>query len=235
MRAASTWRRWRNVAVILILAQFAGGAAFSQDRPLLEPLRIGYTQSDVVGEQLRHSAPLQAALRRKGYVPDWHVFTEGLDAVSSLDAGKLDIALNIPLGDVVAAKRANLKMVFIAELRSIAPTCCELEQQFSDYILKRYTLSSEYLADRREDVLLILHRETIRILREPAQPQMSVRSSPTAVALGSGRRPAPVALTSPLNRAMMQRANETVRRLPAAAQGAGMVDLSDVNYWAPYE
>jgi hypothetical protein len=222
-------RRWWPIVVVFILVQ--AGTAFAQDRPLLEPLRIGYAQPDAVGEDLRRSASLEAALRRRGYVPDWRVFGDGLDAIRSLDAGELDLVLNVPLGHVVAAKRANLRMVFIAELRSIAPTCCELEQQFADHILKRYTLSSEYLADSREDVLLILHEETIRILRGSALPQMSARSAPTAVTLA----PQPSlagALISPLTRDTMQRASDDARRLHATT---GSTDLSDVNYWAPVE
>jgi hypothetical protein len=227
------WRRC-TIVIMVILVLAAGGGALAQDRPLLEPLRLGYARSDPVGEALRHSVSLQAALRRRGYIPDWHVFTEGLDAVRSLDAGELDLALNIPLGDVVAAKRANLKMVFIAELRSIAPTCCELEQQFSDHILKRYTLSSEYLADSREDVLLILHQETLRVLRAPA-PQMSARPGPTAVSIETGQPLLAGTLTSPITRDTMRRANEAAGRLPGIGPSSDPVNLSDVNYWAPYE
>ena len=220
--------RCRWIIIAVILTQIVGGAAFAQDRPLLEPLRIGYPQSSSLGDRLRMSGSLVSALRRKGFLTDWHVLSGGLDVVRSLDAGELDVALDISLGDVVAAKRANLKMVFISELRSIAPTCCELEQHFADHILKRYTLSSEYLADQR---LLILHRETAQVLRGTAQEQASAgrRAAPTAATFYDRQDLVPANPASLITRETMRQANDIIAgRMP----GVASVDLTDVNYWA---
>ena len=207
-----------------------GGAAFAQDRPLLEPLRIGYPQSSSLGDRLRMSGSLASALRRKGFLPDWHVLSGGLDAVRSLDAGDLDVALDISLGDVVAAKRANLKMVFISELRSIAPTCCELEQHFADHIEAVHALVGVPGGSARG---------------RSFDPASGNDAGPSRDGAGTGfgkpprstdrcdlqRRqdPVPANPASLVTRESMRQANDILAtRMPIAVS----VDLTDVNYWA---
>jgi len=159
------------------------GQALAQDRPLLEPFRIGYAQTEPIAERMRASAALERALRRKGFAVAWQGFDSGLAAIHALDAEQVDLALNVSLQDMVAAKGENLRMVFISELRSIAPSCCDLEELFAEHIFKRYTLSSEYFADRREDVLLIVHEQIIKVLQQgPEQlAAWDVRFGPVAL------------------------------------------------------
>src|SRR5882724_38167 len=97
------------------------GQALAQDRPLLEPFRIGYAQTERIAERMRTSVALERALRRKGFAVSWQGFDSGLGAIRALDAEQVDLALDVSLHDMVAAKRENLKMVLISELRSIAP------------------------------------------------------------------------------------------------------------------
>jgi len=147
----------------LLLAQQR--AALAQDRPLFEPFRIGYLPAEPIAERMRAAGTLDQALRRKGFVIFWQELDSGLAAVRALHAEEIDLALNVSLSDVVTAKREHLKMIFVAELRSIAPSCCDLEELFADHMFKRYSLSSEYFADRREDILLIVHQQMIRSLQ----------------------------------------------------------------------
>ena len=86
-------------------------------------------------------------------------------------------------------------MVMITELRSIAPICCDIEELYADHILKRYTLSSEYLADYREDVLLILQQETVRAFQLPHEDFGARVDSlePFSVRSASGERPVAIA------------------------------------------
>ena len=172
----------------LLLAQQR--AAMAQDRPLLEPFRIGYPQAEPIAEQMRAAAVLDRTLQRKGFAVVWHAFDNGLAAVRALHAEEIDLALNVSLSSVVTAKRENLKMVFVAELRSIAPSCCDLEELFADHMFKRYTLASEYFADRREDVLLIVHQDMIRILQRGPEHLESERKdlAPVPVALAADDR-----------------------------------------------
>ena len=171
----------------LLLAQQRAAAA--QDRPLLEPFRVGYPQGEPIAERMRAAGVLDRTLRRKGFVVVWHEYDRGLAAVRALHAEEIDLALNASLSDVVTAKRENLKMIFVAELRSIAPSCCDFEELFADHIFKRYTLASEYFADRREDILLIVHQEMTRTLqRGPEHLASEVRNlAPIPVASVGGR------------------------------------------------
>ena len=205
-----TMHWWKTVVAVVIVLT-SGGAPCAQDRPLLEPLRLGYTRTDTIADRLRDASSLEGALRRKGRVPVWREFGDGLAAIRSLDADEIDLALVIPLNDVIAAKRQNLKMVFISELRSIAPTCCDMDELFADHMFKRYTLSSEYLADHRENVLLILHQEMIKALQLAPH-----RTHPASINL--------------VSRDLMQ-----VGAVAAARSQAAPIDdtaeIADVNYW----
>jgi hypothetical protein len=189
----------RTLLLAAVLLAQQQRAALAQDRPLFEPFRIGYPQAEPIAERMRAAGTLDQALRRKGFVGVWQEFDSGLAVVRALHAEQLDLALDVSLSDVVTAKRENLKMVFIAELRSIAPSCCDLEELFADHIFKRYTLASEYFADRREDILLIVHQEMIRALqRGPDHLASEVRSAgPIPVALASERHPEPPMRAAP--------------------------------------
>ena len=205
-------------AVMLLLAL---RAAVAQDRPLLEPFRIGYARTETIAERMRATASLDQALRRKGFLVTWQDFDSGLAALRALDGEEVDLALDAALPDVIAARRENLKMVFIAELRTIAPSCCELEQLFADHTFKRYTLSSEYFADRREDVLLIVHQEMIRILQQPAQRKPRGPVGPV-----THLNPETEMIVTPVTRSTMQEVRATA---PAGLdQASAIVDVTDV-------
>jgi hypothetical protein len=204
---------WKSVVAVVVVLT-SGGAACAQDRPLLEPLRLGYTRADPIAERLRDAASLEGALPRKGFVPVWREFGDGLGAIRSLDADEIDLALVIPLNAVIAAKRENLKMVFIAELRSIAPTCCDMDELYADHMFKRYTLSSEYLADHRENILLILHQEINKVLQLRADAPHS--TSHGFVSPGS-----------------MRGGGLTNGARSRAAQIDDTAEIADVNYWGP--
>jgi hypothetical protein len=165
-----------------------------------------------VPKQCLSDAPtLKRELRRKGFVPVWQEFIDGLAAIRSLDANDIDVALVIALNDVVVAKRETRKMVLVSELRSIAPSCCDKGELFADHMLKRYTLTSEYLADYHEDVLLVLHQETIKLLEQ--RPD---------------RHPASVGF---VNRETMQRAGSAIGARSDIAQIDESAEIADVGYW----
>jgi hypothetical protein len=216
-------------AAMLLILPLCPAAA--QDRPLLEPLRIGYARNDALAGRLRAAASLERALRRNGFLVVWQDFESGLDAVRALHAERVDLALNASLHDVIVAKRDNLKMVFIGELRSIAPTCCDLEQFYADHMFKRYTLASEYFADRREDVLLIVHQEMTKALQQPpVQPEARHKTlGPIPVATIDRDQPGTSLVLAPVTRSSMQQ-SAVVALLDEAATG---IDLADVNYWLP--
>lgn len=212
------------LAALLITQQ---RAALAQDRPLLEPFRIGYPADEPIAERMQAAGALDQALRRKGFTATWLSFDSGLAAVRALHDEEVDLALNASLADVVAAKRENLKMVFVAELRSIAPSCCDLEQLFADQIFKRYTLSSEYFADRREDVLLIVHQEMIRALQR-GDNQLANESENHGPVLAGIRQQARV---GPVTRNIMKDVNAPTAHLSGNASPT--TDIADINYWLP--
>jgi hypothetical protein len=209
------------------------GTALAQDRPLFEPFRIGYAASDSIGERMRASTSLAQALRRKGFLLSWHKLESGIAAIRSLDVEEIDLALDVSLQDVVVAKRENLKMVFIAELRSIAPSCCDLFELFADHIFKRYTLSSEYFANSREDVLLIVYQEIIKTLqRQPEQLVFRDRNlGPIPVTQIDRQSPTPAGQVSLVTRETMEKARGESRASDDAS--ASMLDITDLNYWMP--
>jgi hypothetical protein len=221
------------LAAALLLA--LRGAALAQDRPLLEPFRIGYAQTEPIAERMRASAALERALRRKGFVVSWRGFDGGLEAVRALHAEEVDLALDVSLHDVVAAKRENLKMVFIAELRSIAPSCCDLEELFADHIFKRYTLSSEYFADQREDVLLVVHEQIIKALQQgPERLAILDRHiGPIPVARFDRRYSATADRVGLVTRSSMEEVRSAVGMLLPDESSATTIDIADINYWLP--
>jgi hypothetical protein len=209
------------------------GTALAQDRPLFETVRIGYAEGDSIGERMRVSASLVPALRRKGFLLSWRKLESGVAAIRALDAGETDLALDVSLQDVVVAKRENLSMVFIAELRSIAPSCCDQFEIFADHIFKRYTLSSEYFANNREDVLLIVYQEIIKTLQQrPEQLVFRDRNlGPIPVTHVDRHSPAPAGQVSLVTRESMEKAREESRASGDAS--AGPIDITDLNYWMP--
>lgn len=203
--------------------------ASAQDRPLLEPFRVGFARNEAIAGHMRATAALEGMLRRKGFLVTWLDFGSGLDAVRALDAERVDLALNVSLQDVIVARRENLKMIFIAELRSIAPTCCDLEQLYADHMFQRYTLSSEYFADQREDVLLIVHQQMTKALQRQRPEHLAAAQlnlGPIPVSMIDRRQAASEATVAPVTRSSMQES-------AAAAQLHETVDLADINYWLP--
>jgi hypothetical protein len=164
-------------AVVLLIAP--GGFAQAQDRPLIEPLKIGYVQTDLVGAQLRLSPTLARSLWRTGHVVIWQPFTDGLNALRALDSGQVDLVLNATVSDVVAARYEDRKMVFVLALQSTASRCSTFSvcDRTQDY----YTLSSEYLANSRDYVLLTLLREAVDTLQAPHAGTRASAVGPTAV------------------------------------------------------
>jgi hypothetical protein len=223
---------WILVAAAIVLTMIQ--CASAQDRPLLEQLRIGFMKSELMADHLQRSASLTQALRRKGFVVAWREYDGGLAAIRSLHTGQVDIALNIPLIDVISAKRENLKMVFIAELRSIAPSCCDIDKFLSDQTFKRYTLSGEYLADYREDIFLILHQQMLSVLQNHPAPdasELTRRSRP--VRSGSRLHSPSAVLMSPVTRELMVEVNKMARERDEFSDP--QIDLTDINYWMPGE
>jgi hypothetical protein len=216
-----------------VFALSLGGTAHAQDRSLFEALRIGYAANDLMGERLRSSATLEQALRRKGVLLSWHKLESGMATIRALDAETVDLALDVSLQDVVVAKRENLKMVFVAELRSIAPSCCDPLELFTDHIYKRYTLSSEYFADSRDDVLLIIHKEIIRTLQQPPE-QFSIRNlGPIPVVQAEQRSPETAVELHLVTRESMEQARDASRILSPGDASASTTDITDLNYWVP--
>lgn len=216
------------IAAALLLTQ--ARTALAQDRPLFEPFRIGYVASEPIAERLRASAALERALWRKGFVVAWRAFESGIGAIRALHTEDIDLALDLSLSDVIAAKRENLKMVFISELRSIAPSCCDVEELFFDHTFKRYTLSSEYFADQREDILSIVHQEIIRSLQQPPEHLAREQANLGPIPVAHTARPssAPHVRVALVTRKSME---QTVMLSEDAS--AAPVDIADVNYWRP--
>jgi hypothetical protein len=215
----------RICVAVAIFLQVLAGAASAQDRPLIEPLRLGYIQADSVGDRILNAVSLERALWRKGFTPDWHAYPDGLAAIRALDAGELDIALGLSISDVAAAKQADLAMVFVNELRTILPSTCEMEQAYADHTLKRYTLTNEYLANYREDILLTVHLETIRALQ---------RQDRSSRATNDKSRPDPVSPPPAVRAALVTRDLMLELGRSCAQRTVGpVVELTDINYWMP--
>src|SRR5262249_12272039 len=85
---------WKCV-ILGALVQISGTTVAAQDRPLIEPLRIGYAQSEAIGERMRERTSLERTLWQKGFSPVWRVYPDGLAAVRALDAGEIDITLAV--------------------------------------------------------------------------------------------------------------------------------------------
>ena len=224
---------WKLIAAG-VLTLSLDGAALAQDRPLLEPFRIGYAENDSVGQRMRASARLDQTLRRKGFLLSWHKLESGVAAIRALDADSVDLALDVSLQAVIIAKRENLKMVFIAELRSIAPSCCDLLEVYADHMYKRYTLSSEYFANFREDVLLIIYQEIIWTLQQPLEQFAIWSLGPIPVVYASQQGRGTAGDLSLVTRGSMEQTQEASRMLISGDDAsAGTIDISDINYWMP--
>jgi hypothetical protein len=213
--------RWQLLFAAAIIQLF-GGIASAQDRPLLQPLKIGYVRHEGAADHLRHSQTLENSLWRRGSQPYWQGFDNGLAAIRALDSGEVDIVLDASLDDVFVSKQANLAMVFIAELHS-SSFCCNLEQALADQIDIRYTLSSEHLASYREDILLILYQELKSRLHHArakiSAGAIAVAQSPQLTSLNS---------VSLVSRGSMQKAASLRPRFRTET-----IDITDVNYWLP--
>jgi hypothetical protein len=216
---------WIVVAAAILFTMIR--CALAQDRPLLEPLRIGYIKSELIADRLQSSASLAQALRRKGFVVAWQEFAGGLSAVRSLHAGQVDIVLNIPLNDIVAAKRENQKMVFIAEHRSVALSFCDIDQFFSYRELKRYTLSGEYLADQREEIILIMRQEMLSVVQHHPAADVSELTERSKLIEVDPRHSQVATLTAPVTRELMGEASRE------SGGFSDPDDLTDINYWMP--
>src|SRR5262245_61379653 len=129
----------RSILTAIIFLISIHHTAVTQERPLLESLRVGYSRTDSIGDRLRLSTSLAQSMRRKGFIIERREFPDGLQVLHALHADAIDIALDVGLSDMVIGKIEHLKMVMIAELRSIAPTCCDLQEIYADEILKRFT------------------------------------------------------------------------------------------------
>jgi hypothetical protein len=194
----------------------------AQDRPLIETLRIGITRGELIAGNLQPSNALGSALRGKGILVKWHEYTAGLETIDALSSGAVDIALGVDLHQMVTAKSKNLNMVLIAEFRSFASLCCELEEAFSHQSANRYALSSEYIADFREDIVLLLHREiSIALQFGPGPIGAQAGSRAVAIVDDNGSR---LRAISPPSRVSIEH---------ACRHANISIDLADMNYWEP--
>jgi hypothetical protein len=198
----------RLFLMLAVIAQLLTGPAFAQDRPLFQPFRIGYPASGSFGDRLKANAALTHDLRRIGLIVSWHSFGDGLEVLRALHADAIDVALDIASHEVVLAKLEELAMVFVAEQKA-CDNECDADTALLDEIGRRYTLTSEYIAERREDALLV----TFRAL---AQSSRAISHSVNLV-------------TRPTLAANQQLIDD----LLAADQTSRWVDAADVNYWAP--
>ena len=212
-------RKCTTVTMLIGLLVCGWRTANAQDRPLLEPFRIAYVQSEPVAGQLSQSSSFAHSLRRKGQLGAWQPFTNGIDALQALTSGRADLVLNATLEDVVGATESNNPVIFVAEIQSASSSC---DMLFCHLTQRRYILSSEYLANSRDDVLSA-------ILREAFNASQLYDFGRVTAALG----PIPVSYREP--RALKSVATVTRASLLKAADEASMnADLfSNASYWSP--
>jgi ABC-type phosphate/phosphonate transport system substrate-binding protein len=105
---------------LLTLAFVGVSTADAQDRSLIETLRIGITRGELIAGHLQSSEAFGNALRRKGILVEWHDFADGLETIDALSSGAVDIALDVNLHQMAAARSMHLTMVLIVEFRSEA-------------------------------------------------------------------------------------------------------------------
>jgi hypothetical protein len=194
--------------MLAVIVQLLSGPAHAQDRPLFQPFRIGFPASGSFGDRLQANEAFTHDLRRIGLIVSWHSFGDGLAALRALHADEIDIALDIASHDVVLAKLEELAMVFVAERRA-CDSDCDAETALLDELGRRYTLTSEYFAERREDALLLIVRAITQSSRGIGH-SVNLVTRPTLVAN-----------------------QQFIDDLLAADWISRWVDAADVNYWAP--
>lgn len=221
----------RLTLIIAFVAQLLIAPAFAQDRPLFQPFRIGFPISGSFGDRLMADDVLDRGLRRIGLIASWHSFEDGLMALRALRAEEVDIALDISQHDAILAKLENLSMVFVAE--SAVRDNSDADQIFPDDQIRRYTLASEYIADRREDALRLI----FRALQDAAHPIVQSGTSRPGHLVKVTRsqtqreRAYEVSIATPRGLSASQR---TVDELWASGRIPRRVDFADVNYWMPH-
>jgi len=220
------WNFLFAAAVIELL----GSVAFAQDRPLLQPLKIGYVPHEAAARHLRHSQTLEKSLRRRGSLQYWQGFDSGLAAIRALDSGDVDIVLNASLDEIFESKQANLAMVFIAELQS-SSSSGRLEHALADQTEIRYMLSSEHLANYREDILLILYEELKNWLHQ-ARETIFAGDNARTMAVAQG----PLHTSSnPVSVSLVTRASMLKTAVLRSRFGTEGIDIADINYWMPHD
>ena len=220
----------RPLLIVAIITQFLIAPAFAQDRPLFQPFRIGFPISGSFGDRLMADDTLDRGLRRIGLIASWHSFEDGLMALRALHAEEVDIALDISQQDAILAKLENLGMVFVAE-RTVRDNP-DADQIFPDDQIRRYTLASEYIADRREDALRLIFRALQGAAHPTVQsgtsrPGHLVRVTPSQSQRYSAYE---VSIATPRRLSASQR---TADELWASGRIPRHINFADVNYWMP--
>ena len=220
----------RLTLIIAFIAQLLIAPALAQDRPLFQPFRIGFPITGSFGDRLMADDALDRGLRRIGLIASWHSFEDGLMALRALHAEEVDIALDISQHDAILAKLENLGMVFVAE-RTVRDNS-DADQIFPDDQIRRYTLASEYIADRREDAL----RLVFRALQDAGRPIVQSGTSRPGHLVRVTRSQAPRDSADEVNIATRRRLLASQRaadELWASGRIPRRVDFADVNYWMP--
>ena len=209
----------RVVFLLTLVVQLLTGSCFAQDRPLYEPFRIGFPAQGSFGEQLRSDVALDRDLRRIGLIVSWHSFDDGVTALRALHGEEIDLTLDVRQHEVILAKLEELSMVFVAERKASD----EDEEDSPD---RRYTLTSEYFADRRGDALELI----FRALRDVAG---SAPSTGPVLKVGRSATPGAKYIVNPASRGLLAAAQKAADNLLARGAIARWVDFADVNYWMP--
>jgi hypothetical protein len=147
----------RSFLLIAAIVQLLITPASAQDWPLFQPFRIGNPLAGSFANRLMASDALDREWRRMGLIASWHAFEDGLTVVRALHVDEIDIALDIAQRDVILAKAEDLSMVFVSVRRRIDGND-KNEQAISDENARRYTLTSGFYAERREQALLSVVR-----------------------------------------------------------------------------
>ena len=217
--------------IIAFIAQLLIAPAFAQDRPLFQPLRIGFPNTGSFGERLMADDTLDRGLRRIGLIASWHSFEDGLMALRALHADEVDIALDISQHDAILAKLENLAMVFVAE--HTVRDHSDADQIFPDDQIRQYTLASEYIADSREDALRLVFRALQDAARPIVQSDTSRPRHVVRVTRSQAQRDSAykVNIATPRGLSAGQR---TADELWASGRIPRRVDFADVNCWMPH-
>jgi hypothetical protein len=220
----------RLTLIITVIAQLLIAPAFAQDRPLFQPFRISFPISGSFGDRLMADDTLDRDLRRIGLIASWHSFEEGLMALRALHAEEVDIALDIGQHDAILGKLENLGMVFVAE-RTVRDNS-DADQIFPDDQIKRYTLASEYIADRREDALRLVFRALQDAARPIVQSDTNRPGHHFRVMRSQAQRDNAYEVDIATRR-LLSVSQRAVDELWASGRILRRVDFADVNYWIP--